>query len=344
MAHTPERVFRLETISVLKIVLILLGMYVLYLIRDIVALVFMALFLSLLMTPIATKLQKYRIPRGVTVIIFYVFLFGLASVSLGLLVPAILDQSTLLANAIGSSWNALSSSVHTLQDLTTRYGLADNVQAGVDTLQGQITRAATGVFSTVADTVGGLASMIIVLVMAFYMTTQEEEARTIFHEYVPDAYKGLSSTIIKRVIEKMSKWLVGQISLCLIIGVCYWIGLSIVGVHSSLLLALFGGFTEFIPYLGPILGAIPAVLIGFTQSPLHAVLALAVVIVIQQLEGHIIVPKVMEKAVGLNPLISIVALLVGFQLFGFMGALLAIPVATAITVVLGELYRFDRKP
>lgn len=343
MAHTPERVFRLEAMSVVKILLMLLGLYVLYLIRDIVALVFVALFLSLLLSPFATALERYRIPRGVTVICLYVLLFGLAILSLGLLVPAIIDQSSHFATAIGSSWSAMSSSVHSLQELTVRYGLADNVQAGVASVQNQLTRAASGVFTTVADTVGGIASLVIVLVMSFYMVVQEEEARTIFHEYVPDEYKAVSATIIKRVVEKMSRWLLGQISLCVIIGVCYWIGLSLVGIHSSLLLALFGGFTEFIPYLGPILGAIPAVLIGFTQSPFHALLALAVVVVIQQLEGHIIVPKVMEKAVGLNPLISIIAMLVGFQLFGMVGALLAIPVATATTVVIGELYRFDRK-
>ena len=342
MASTPERVFRIETMSIVKTFLFLAAVYVLYLIRDVVALVFIAFFLALLMYPIATALEQRKIPRGITVIALYILLFGLASLTLGLLVPTLVDQSSHLADSFGNSWHAVSGSVQSLRELTEHYGLGANVEAGVASIQDQLTRAANGVYATVANTVGGLAALVIVLVMAYYMVVQEKEARNIFHEFVPDKYKQISTTILTRMEEKMSGWLIGQLSLCFIIGVFYWIGLSLVGIHAALILGLFGGFTEFIPYLGPILGAIPAVLIGFTQSPFKALLAFIVVVVIQQLEGHIIVPKVMQRAVGLNPLVSIIALLVGFQLFGIIGALLAIPVATSLTVVLGELYRFDR--
>jgi predicted PurR-regulated permease PerM len=116
--------------------------------------------------------------------------------------------------------------------------------------------------------------------------------------------------------------------------------LTVIGYDSALVLALFGGFTEFVPYLGPILGGIPVIIVGAASGSLFTViLGIVMLILIQQLENHIIVPKVMQKAVGLNPLVSIVALLVGARLFGIVGALLSIPVTTAVGVVLTELYR-----
>jgi predicted PurR-regulated permease PerM len=99
---------------------------------------------------------------------------------------------------------------------------------------------------------------------------------------------------------------------------------------------------ELVPYLGPFLGAIPAIFIGFTQSPGLALGVIVVYMIIQQLENHIIVPKVMQKAVGLNPIITIVAMMIGFKLAGILGIVLAVPVATAINVILGDLLEMKK--
>lgn len=342
MALPIKRSITIETGSIIKVIAILLMLGVLFLIRDILALVFIALFLAALMHPAARALARFRVPKGITVISLYVLLFGLATLTVGLLLPPLIEQSTELIGSVGKSWATFSGSVQTLKDFSVKYDLTQNFQAGVQSIEAQVGKAATGLFSTLADVFGGLVGLIVVLVMAYYMVVQDEEARKIFHNFVPEEYQDMSAAIIKRVEEKISLWLIGQLSLCLIIGVFYYVGLSAIGIESALVLAIFGGFTEFIPYLGPILGAIPVLLLALSDSPIKAVLALGVIILIQQLEGHVIVPKVMQKAVGLNPLVSIVALLVGAKLFGLVGALLAIPVATAMSAVLSELYRYHR--
>ncbi len=340
MSANNKRSITIETGTILKVVCVLLALGFLYLIRDILLLVFIALFLTALMHPAARALVRFRIPKGVTVISLYILLFGLAILAVGLLFPPLIDQSSNLFGSVGKSLEVVSGSVQSLKEFSVKYGLSENVQAGVQSLQGQITKAASGLFSTLTDFFGGIVGLIVVLVMAYYMVVQEEDARKIFYNFVPEHYQEISAAIIKRVEEKISRWLIGQLSLCLIIGVMYFVGLSVIGIDSALVLALFGGFTEFIPYLGPILGAIPVFLLALSSSPVKAALALSVVIVIQQLEGHIIVPKVMQKAVGINPLVSIVALLVGAKLFGLVGILLAIPTATAASVILTELYRY----
>lgn len=333
-----QRRVTIETSTILKIIAVLLVLYVLYLIRGIVALVFASLFLAALIHPIADWLGKHRIPRGLTVILLYVGMFGLAAVTLGLLLPPLIDQSSVLIGTLGKSLQTLSGGVDWLRDISTKNGLALNLQSGFQSLQTQLASLAGGFLSTLTDIFGGIAGLIVVLVMAYYMVVQEKEARSIFHSFVPQEYQDILSNIFVRVEQKLGYWMLGQIALCVIIGILYYIGLRIVGLNEALVLALFGGFTEFIPYLGPILGAIPALLLALTYSPFKALVVLVVIIAIQQLESQIIVPKVMQRAVGLNPLISILALLVGAQLFGLVGALVAIPIATAISVILVELY------
>jgi len=334
-----ERKIIIESATILKVIGILLVLGFLFLIRNVLALLFAAAFLAALMHPPARYLATKKIPKGVTVLVLYLLMFGLAVLSIGLLLPTMIDQSVVLLKSFGISWQSLGVAA----DWLKRFSLGDvrqNFQAGFQILEsGQLSHAATAIFSTLSDFFGGLVGLVVVLVMAYYMVAQEQDARNAFRNFVPEEYQVLIAAILKNVEEKIGKWLLGQLSLCLIIGIMYFVGLSVIGLNAALVLALFGGFTEFIPYLGPILGAIPVIFIALSDSPFKAFLALIVLIVIQQFEGHVIVPKVMQKAVGLNPLVSISALLVGAQLFGVVGALLAIPVATAISAALAEIYR-----
>ncbi len=344
MAHNNQRSTTIATGAILKVVCILLMLGFLYLIRDVLLLVFVALFLAALMHPTARALKRARIPKGVTVLSLYVLMFGVVALIISLLLPPLIEQSSQFFGSLGKSWEALSGSAQSLKAFSIQYGLADNFQAGVQSLEGQIVKAASGLFSTLTEVFGGIIGLIVVLVMAYYMVVQEDEAKKMLDQFVPEEYQELTTTILRRVEEKIGRWLLGQISLCLLIGVLYYVGLSVIGVNSALVLAIFGGFTEFVPYLGPILGGIPVLILALSQSPLTAALALFALILIQQFEAHIIVPKVMQRAVGINPIVSIIALLVGAKLFGLVGVLLAIPVATTVSVILTELYRSRHIP
>ncbi|MFA6389009.1 MAG: AI-2E family transporter, partial [Patescibacteria group bacterium] len=125
---------------------------------------------------------------------------------------------------------------------------------------------------------------------------------------------------------------------CLSVGVLVYIGLSILGIKYALVLALIAGITEFVPYMGPIIGAVPGVIIAFSVSPMLALIAAAFYYLVQLTENNILVPKIMQKAVGLNPIVSIAVLLIGFQLAGIAGAILSIPVATAASVFIQDIF------
>lgn len=334
-----ERSITIKTSTVIKVVAILLMLGLLWLVRDILALIVVALFLAALMHPATKWGATHRIPRGLMVIAIYAVLFSIAALVIALIIPTLIQQFTALSQIIGTSLQAMSESVAHLRTFSEQHGIGGALANGVSSLEDQFSRAASGLFSTLTDIFGGLAGFAIVLVMAYYMVVQDKDASRVFYNIVPNKYQDIASSVLVQVEEKIGKWLRGQLFLSLTIALLYYVGLLILGVKSPLVLAVFAGFTEFIPYLGPILSGIPIMIIAAGESPFMGMLGFGLVILVQQLENQIIVPKVMQKAVGLNPLVSIIAVLIGAKLFGVVGALLAIPIATAASVLLMELYR-----
>ena len=140
-----------------------------------------------------------------------------------------------------------------------------------------------------------------------------------------------------RMQEKLGAWLRGQIILMIVVGVLTYIGLLILGVKYALVLAIFAGIAEIVPYAGPIIAAVPAIGIGLTMSPFKGMIVALLYFGIQQIENAVLTPKIMQKSVGLNPVVSLFALMVGFKFAGLVGALLAIPVATIVAVFLRDL-------
>lgn len=154
---------------------------------------------------------------------------------------------------------------------------------------------------------------------------------------MPESHRIYASNLTERIQRKIGKWLLGQLLLMFIIFVLDSFGLWVIGVPYPLILGAFAGLMEIIAYIGPIISAVPGIILGFMISPTVGFLAMLVYLVAQQLEGNVIVPQVMKKVVGLNPIAVILALLVGAKLGGVLGAILSIPIATAVGLFLGDL-------
>lgn len=167
--------------------------------------------------------------------------------------------------------------------------------------------------------------------------------KRIMRSVVPTKYQPYFTHLANRMQMKIGKWLRGQLFLSLIIFLLSWLGLSVLGVKYALVLAVFAGVTELIPYFGPFIGGVPAVLIAFTQSPTLAILVIVLYVVIQLIENHVLVPKVMQKAVGLNPVVTIIVILIGAKLAGILGIILAVPVTTALGVAAKDLIEYKKK-
>lgn len=331
----PEQTISISTGTFLKAVLIFLGLWFLWYIREIVAIFVVAIMLASLIDPFADWFEKRRIPRGLSVLIVYTLLLALASVIVIVLIPIVIEQSgALIENLSASSANLIDSFVQ----FRERHQFLENVTSGLESFQQSLTTSASSVFTTVKGFFGGLAALMIVLVLTFYMVVEENSMRRYFKTFAPAEYQPFLNQLLKKMQDRIGAWLRGQLILGLVIGLAVYVGLKLLGVPYALLLALMAGLFEIVPYVGPILSLIPAAIIGFAQS---VVLGLAVVVlylIIQQIENNVLVPKIMQKVTGLNPILSIAALLVGIKVGGVVGAILAIPLATMASVVVEDIF------
>ncbi|MDO8584412.1 MAG: AI-2E family transporter [bacterium] len=338
--QTPVHI-SITTGTVIRTIAILAGLWVLWMIQDIVLYVFIALLVAGLMYPMAHWAKAHRIPRGLAVVVSYILLLGVFGLVIALLVPAVLSEVKNLASTEGGIWQWFHQAAGSTQLFLIKYGIGGSLQ---ELFQGwgHIQFTATKLVDVLIGIFGGIAGFLTVLVLSFYVIVEENAVRNLFRHAIPKDYQDMVGQVIWQVIEKLGGWLRGQIVLGAIIGILYFIGLSIIGVPYALLLALFGALTEFIPYVGPFISGIPVVIFAFTDSPWKALAAGILIVIIQQLENNVIVPKVMQKAVGINPVLSIVAFLIGAEKFGVVGAIFAIPVAVAATVAISEVMKFRR--
>ena len=170
------------------------------------------------------------------------------------------------------------------------------------------------------------------------MSVKEDGMNSFLVSLTPKAHKDHVVIVANRIKKKIGRWLGGQLLLMLIIFALDFIALSIFRVPYALILALFAGLLEIVPYLGPIISVALASIVGFFISPVTGLIILGILTVIQQLESHVIAPQLMKKVVGLNPVVVILALLIGAKLGGTLGAILAIPLATSAGVLISDLF------
>jgi predicted PurR-regulated permease PerM len=217
-------------------------------------------------------------------------------------------------------------------------GLNDLLRTGASQLTGFLNQA-LAIVGLVLGVLGGALNGIFILFLALYITVDNERIQRYLVGFLPPDRRDQALEVTGRIGDRLGGWLRGQFMLSAIIGTLTLVGLSVIGVRYAMLLSLIAAVGEAIPMVGPIFSAIPAVIIAFFQSPLQGFLTLGLYVLIQQVENSLVVPKVMERAVSLHPLAVMVALLAGAELLGVTGAILSVPVAAALSVVVDEVRR-----
>src|SRR3990167_2963649 len=333
----------ISTKTLIKIVIILISLIFLYSIRQVLGILFVSFVIAAALDPWVDKMQRRKIPRGIGILLLYLAAFGIVSFVVFLLIPPISEEVRALAQDFPRYYDEIVKNFLSAREATEKFGLSDEAEKSIRSLSQSLDRLTSGIFSTIASIFGGFISLLGVLVIIFYMTIEEDGLKKFFQAIAPVKYQPYFSQKINTVQRKLGDWLKGQLLLSVIIGAISYLGLLILGVKYAIVLALVAGVTEFIPYVGPLLGAIPAVFLAFTQSPFKAILVVILYIVIQQLENQFIAPKVVQKSVGLNPIVTIVAMLIGAQIAGLVGVILAVPAATIVWVFASDIMKEKRE-
>jgi len=338
MNHEKKNItINISTSTILKIFIILLILFFLYYIRQVIALVFIALVLASAFDPWVDWLHRRKIPRGLGILIIYLLFFSIISLAIILLIPPIAREVSDISVNFPTYYDKIVEWYNKFQNLGNP-NVAVPIASNLNKLSEDLTQAAGSLLNTIFNIFGGIISFILILVITFYLTVEEENIRRLVKSLMPSQYLPYANQLVTRIRQKMGLWLRAQIILSLIIFILSFVGLMILDVKYALVLAILAGIFEVVPYLGPIISGIPAVFFALTQSPVKALFVVILYFIIHQLENHIITPKIMGKTVDLNPLIIIIVLLIGVRLGGVVGALIAIPVATAVSVFLRDIF------
>lgn len=308
----------------------LFGIVILYQVRTILVSLFLSLIIMSALGPAVNILEKKKVPRALAIVWLYLCVFGVLALLFSLVVPPLAGE---LANMIrylqpASLPKELTEFKFTIQDFSS--------------ILGQVGRSLNSVLSVITTTFSSIFFLFTLLVMSFYMLLEQHSLHRMFF-WIPHTkkFEEISQEFLDTLSIQLGGWVRGEVVLMLSIGFTTYLGLWVLGIPYALPLAVLAGFLELLPNIGPTVSAIPAILITFILlTPSMALIVMIMYIAIQQLENNFLVPKIMKAAVNVEPLVSIVLILVGAQLGHVTGALLAIPIfivmRTAVQIYLRE--------
>lgn len=302
-------------------------LWFLYFIKDIVLQFFVALILMSVLNPLINKLSKFRIPKGISVLISYVFIFGFLGLAVATLLPPLVEQTTNLANNLPKY----------LQDLgINKYANGEvlkQVISQLGSVPGQIVKAGFSLFTNIL-------SILTVAIFAFYLLLVKDKFDKNLEPLFGKEKSKSVSTIVDRLENRLGGWARGQLSLMFLIGILSYIGFTVLGIPYALPLAMLSGLFEIVPIIGPVIAAIPAIILGFSISPFVGLATIALAFLIQQLENYVFVPKIMEKSTGVSPVVTLLALAIGSRLAGIVGMIISIPIVIIAKTLLET--RFEK--
>ena len=330
----------ISTSTIFRFFAVILGLAVLFIIRDIIFSLIFAVIIASAVEPSIEWMKKRGIGRILAVVIIYTVFVVLITFLVYLVFPLVVDELHVATTGLAKIERQIVIGVKQ----TGGTALGSFVSDNADILL-KVPLEYLGALSQSAATTGNqvfrsLFTTLLIFVFSFYLGTQEKGIETFLRMITPLKYEPYAIDLWRRSQGKLGRWLRAQMLLGAIVGVFIFIGLTMLGVQQALLFAAIAAVFEIIPVAGPILAAIPAVITGFLVSPIIGVSIIALFIVVQQTESHVIVPVVMKKAVGLSPLVVVVAILIGARLGGIFGLLLAVPVTTVFAELLND---WDRK-
>lgn len=335
-----SRTINISTSTILRFIAIILSLAVLYIIRDIVFSLFFAVIVASAIEPAIGWLKRYSITRIPAVLLVYVLIGAAVAVTVYLILPLVIEDIQMAASNYSSLQTRFLGELQRIGDRAFGPSFVKNLEELFSIPVQSFSGLTSRILNTATEVFGGVFSFILVIIFSFYLAAQEKGIENFLRMVTPVKHEPYVIDLWNRAQRKLGRWLRAQMLLGAIVGIFIFIGLTVLGIRQAFLFALLAAAFEIIPVVGPILAAVPAVAVAFLISPLMGLLTVALYVGVQQLESHVIIPIVMRKAVGLSPLVVVIALLVGAKLGGIFGILLAVPITAIAAEVIGD---WDKK-
>lgn len=291
-------------------------------------------FITYLLHPIVEKLHEKGLHRGLSIILIYFIFFGGIGVGLYKGIPAIIDQLKDLSESAPVFAEQYRGWIYQLQSHTRAWpdGLQTRINDGIDTFEKKMDALLTIIVSILMNFLNSALIMLIIPFIAFYMLKDFALIKRALWYITPKKWRKKGSLFLKDVDESLGSYIRGQLLVCVIIGSISALLFWVFHLKYPLLLGLIVGATNVIPYFGPIIGAVPAVIIAATTSVKLVIITLVIVFGLQFLEGNILSPYIVGKSLHMHPLVIMFALTAGGEIGGILGLILAVPVLAVLKV------------
>jgi predicted PurR-regulated permease PerM len=328
----------------LVVALTLAALYMLWLIQEVVLLLVLAILLATAIEPMVNGLRRGPFDRGQGIIIVYTTILAALLVAGLVVVPSLMSQSAQLIDALPSYLASLRQLAEQTEPPPLRSILLRALNGVAPAILRSVEEPTVVAEPEQLKVVGGafahsLLSVITVFLLAFYWLTERATIkRGILRLVAPQQARHVNDAW-RDVEDRLGGWVRGQLLVMLALACMAGVAFVALGLPNPLLLAALAGLFEIVPLIGPFLAFLPALLVALTVDPFKALVLLGVAVVIQQIEGNVLVPRIMSRTVGVSPLTVILGILIGSILYGAAGAFLAVPVAAAIQVIFNHTLR-----
>ncbi len=337
----PGKALRYAVIALLAAAVIVFVYFNRVRLGRIVSPFFIAVIIAYIVNPFTERLQRRKVHKTTAILLVYAFFTGLIVSVVYFLVPEMAKNAADLANTLPEIANRYQSVINGFISSIKNSGWSNDVKTLVLSEIGSITsmiqNTAAGVLDRVMSSIGGIVTFLfdfsLALVVAYYFIKDKEFFKSAAMSLTPKKYRGIVEKVGKDINQVLTSFLYGQLIAALAVGVLESVGLLIAGVKYPLILGMFGGFANIIPYFGPYIGAIPAVALSLIESPVKAIWTVLIFVIVQQIDNSFISPKVIEHRLGLHPITTLAAVLVGQHFFGLVGMFASVPVVAIIKVV-----------
>lgn len=294
-------------------------------ISDIILQFFVALLLTAILNPGVKKLSSLGMPKMLSIVTLYVAIISVVAIFVSIIVPPLFEQTANLVTNL-PRYLEMSGIYNYLSGDVLREFLSE-----LSNIPGQLIRVGFSIF-------GNILNVLTVLTFSFYLLVSRDKIEEKIISLFGKEKGGKYNLFINTIETKLGSWALGQLSLMILIGVSSYIGFLLLDIPHALPLAVLSGLFEIIPFIGPIVAAIPAILLGFSISPFVGFAVIGLAILIQQVENYLFVPKVMEKSTGVSPVVILLSLAIGFRLAGVVGMIIALPIVIIINTVLEQKF------
>jgi len=325
--------------TIVKIIVIILFFVFLYLLRDVIVILLFSIIIASAVSPFADWLEKKKIPRLLGVIFLYLTFFSLVIFLLSLTVPLVSFEVNQLTQALPQFIARISGALEKAQQTTSSryFDFFSEIQNILDSFSQFLQVSSQSAINLIVNIFGGVLSFAATVVISFYLAVMKQGISGFIKSVVPEKYEDYVIGLWQRVERKVGRWFQGELLLALSVGLMVFVGLSLFKLKYALVLGIIAMVLELVPIVGPVLSAVPGVVLAFVQSPTLGFWVLGFYVLVQQIENHILAPLILGKTTGLNPVVVIIALLIGGKMAGILGILLAVPVAVVIVEILDDL-------